>query len=281
MSDQMLQSFREDAEQAVPPCDFGAIERRGARRRFTRRAAGTVAVAAVLATVGSLAFRTDGPAPSPAPAVDPGLTGYPLIEERSDGRIPPGRSELPALTRSSPDAAVTVLIPDAARGWGENIDHSGTYSTNRQRNGYLHLAAYVVDGVAENICERSSIPPAGSVSGFGDPGPTTQDLANAIADLPRGKVLSPPRTVEKWGTTAIHVRVQMARTVCQNGNRPFMFDTATGGESIGNLHAVLDFWVVRVNDQRLVVEAEAPMSATRGERLTLARMVASVQLHSL
>ncbi|MEO5663533.1 MAG: sigma-70 family RNA polymerase sigma factor, partial [Nocardioides sp.] len=108
---------------------IGAIERRGARRRFTRRAAGTVAVAAVLATVGSLAFRTDGPAPSPGPAVDPGLTGYPLIEETSDGRIPPGRSELPALTRSSPDAAVTVLIPDTARGWGESIDHSGTYST--------------------------------------------------------------------------------------------------------------------------------------------------------
>jgi len=281
MSDQMLHAFREDAEHAVAPVDFGVIEHRGARRRLRHRAAGVAVAAAVLAAVGSLTLLGEGSAPTPTPSDDPGLTGFPLIQEGADGRIPPGRSELPPMTRDTPLAAVTVVIPDGKRGWGENIDRSGIYSGTQATSGWLHVAAYVVDAVVERPCREAFIPPSGPVAGYAAPGPTMQDLADAIAGLPRGKVLSPPRTVEKWGTTAIHVRLEMARTTCRTGYRFYMFDTATGGESIGNMQAVVDFWVLRVNGQRLVVETEAPISATRAQRRTLAGMIESVRLHRL
>lgn len=277
MSDQMLRAFREDAESAIVRADFDEIARRGARRRLRRRAVSAISGAALVAAVGSLALLADGYAPSLTPTDDPAGSSLPLLVD-VDGQIPPGRGEFPPIAVGPSVVVLSAEIP-ADDVWQESNAPSGIYTEIRSGNAYLHLSTYVVDGVARRACQALYVQPYGKARGFVRPGSTPEDVAAAITRVPRATVLEAPQPVTKWDTTAVHVRLQVLQTGCRNGREFWLFDTAQGGESIGNVRAVLDFWVLEVDGQVLVVEAEVPVGASAAERGQLAELVDSIRFH--
>lgn len=262
-------------ENAAP--DFDALVCRGVRRR-TRRRTGVVAAAYGMALVAGAVALVDA-VPSPRPPVStnvPMRPGLPEVEEVGD-RIPAGRAAMPAAEPGAPPA-VTVAVPGDGV-WRENASGSGIYTALRRGAAWLHLATYVVDGVAREPCRTSHVPVApGIPAAFVRPGPTPVALADAFADLPRADVPVRPHTVTRWGTSAVHVRVRLRHAGCRNGNLPWTFDTRRGGELLGNTHARLDFWVVELEGRPLVVEAEQPIGASAVERRPLARLLDSVEL---
>jgi hypothetical protein len=277
MSDQMLRAFREDAESAIVRADFDEIARRGARRRLRRRAVSAISAAAVVAAVGSLALLTDGYTPSLTPTDDPAGSSLPLLVD-VDGQIPPGRGAFPPIANGPSVVVLSTEIP-ADGVWQKSSAFSDIYAKIRSGNAYLHLSTYVVDGVARRACRALYVQPEGKAPGFVGPGSTPADVAGAITRIPRATVLEAPQPVTKWGTAAVHVRLQVRQTGCRNGKEFWIFDTAQGGESIGNVHAVLDFWVLEVDGQVFVIEAEVPVGATAAERGQLAELVDSIRFH--
>ena len=277
MSEQMLRAFREDAESAIVRADFDEIARRGARRRLRHRAVSAVAAAAAVAAVGSFAVLADRSVSPPTPADDLEWSSLPLLVD-VDGQIPSGRGAFPPIAVGPSVVGLSAEIP-ADSVWRQSQTLSGVYTKIRSGNASLHLSTYVVDGVARRACEAVYVQPNGKAPTFGSPGSTPTDVAGAITRLPRAAVLEPPQRVTKWGTTAVHVQLQVLQTSCRNGREFWIFDTARGGESIRNVRAVLDFWVVEVDDQVFVVAAEVPRGATAAERGRLAAVVDSIRFH--
>lgn len=277
MSDQMLRAFRQDAESVIVPADFDEIARRGARRRLRHRAVSAMAAAAVAAAVGSFALLADGYAPSPPPADDPDGSSLPLLVD-TDGQIPSGRGAFAPIKFGPSVVVLSAEIPTDGV-WRQSQTLSGVYTKIRSGNASLHLSTYVVDGVARRACEAVYVQPNGKAPTFDSPGSTPTDVAAAIATIPRATVLEPPQGVTKWGTTAVHVQLQVLQTGCRNGREFWILDTARGGESIGNVQAVLDFWVMEVDGQVLVVATEVPRAATAAERGQLAELVDSIRFH--
>lgn len=276
MSDQMLRAFREDAESVIVRADFDEIARRGALRRLRHRAASVVAAAVVVAVAGSFALVSD-PAPPPTPADDLEWSNLPLLVDK-DGQIPSGRGALAPIAFGPSIVVVSTEIPPDGV-WRQSQTLSGIHTEIRSGNAYLQLAAYVVDGVARRACESVYVQPNGKAPTFDSPGSTPSDVAAAIATIPRATVLEPPQPATKWGTTAVHVQLEVLQTACRNGREFWILDTARGGESIRNVHAVLDFWVVEVDGQVLVVATEMPRGATATERGQLATVVDSLRFH--
>lgn len=277
MSDQMLRAFRADAESAVVRADFDEIARRGARRRLRRRAVSALAsAAAAAAAVGSFALLAD-PAPPPTPADDSEWKSLPLLVD-VDGQVASGRGIFPPIAVGPTIVVLSAEIP-ADGVWHESQTLSGVYTEIRSGDAYLNVSAYVVEGVARRACRAPYVQPLGLAPGFDSPGSTPTDVAGAIATIPRANVLEPPQLVSKWGTTAVHVQLEVLETSCRNGREFWIFDTMRGGETIANVQAVLDFWVMEVDGQVLVVAAEAPRGATAPERQQLAGVVDSIRFH--
>ncbi len=277
MSDQLLRAFREDAEAAVVRADFDEIARRGARRRLRRRAVSALAsAAAVAAAVGSFALLSD-PAPPPTPADDPEWSSLPLLVDK-DGQIPSGRGALAPIALGPSIVVVSAEIP-AHSVWRQSRTLSGMYTEIRSGDAYLNVSTYVVDGVARRACESVYVQPNGKAPTFDSPGSSPTDVAGAITRIPRATVLEPPQLVSKWGTAAVHVQLEVLETGCRNGREFWILDTARGGESVLNVHAVLDFWVMEVDGQVFVVETEMPLGATAADRERLAELVDSIRFH--
>ena len=266
---------RERALPGVVPPDFDELVCGGVRRRMRRRTRLAAAAYALAALAGAVALVDDADdgddspsTPEPSSALVPLRAGLPDVEEMGD-RIPPGRAGMPSALSGAP-AAVSVEIP-ADGSWRENASGSGIYSAIRHGTAWLHLATYVIDGVVQQPCRLSY---ASAVSGT-----TPATLEDSLAGLPRADVVVRPHTVTRWGTTAVHMRVRVPHAGCRNGNLLWTFDTARGGELLGNAHARLDFWVVELGGRAVVVEAELPMGATPAERRALTRLLDSVDLH--
>jgi hypothetical protein len=276
MSDQMLRAFREDAESAVVRADFDEIARRGARRRLRRRAVSALASAAVVAAVGSFALLAD-PAPPPTPADDSEWSSLPLLVD-VDGQVASGRGAFPPIAVGPTIVVLSAEIP-ADGVWHESQTLSGVYTEIRSGDAYLNVSTYVVEGVARRACRAPYVQPLGKAPGFESPGSNPTDVAGAIATIPRATVLEPPQRVTKWGTTAVHVQLEVLETGCRNGREFWIFDTVRGGETIANVQAVLDFWVMEVDGQVLVVQTEMPVGASAAEREQLAELVDSIRLH--
>lgn len=268
------------AEERTPPgivCpDFHEILGRGTRRRMRRaRLAGTAYGLAIVAGASALADHDASPPPSP-PAQAAPVTGLPELQE-VDGRIPPGRAGMPTLVPGAP-TTVSVAIPEDRR-WRKDPHGAGIYSATRSGAASLHLSTFLVDGVVRQPCRTPEVPVSpGIPAEFVRPGVSPTALGDAIAGLPRAEVVVSPHPVATWGTTAVHVRVRVPRTACRNGGLPWTFDTRRGGELLGNAHARLDYWVVELRGQAVVIEAELPMRAAAADRRTLTALVRSVEL---
>jgi DNA-directed RNA polymerase specialized sigma24 family protein len=274
----LVPRVEEHVQPEIARPDFREILGRGARRRLRRtRLAGTAYGLAVVAGASAVADHDTSPPPSPS-APSAARTGLPELAE-VDGRIPPGRAGLPALVPGA-QTTVSVAIPEDGH-WRKDPNGAGIYSATRSGAAGLHLAAFLVDGVVRQPCRTPTVPTSpGIPAEFERPGVTSTALGDAIAGLPRAQVVMSPHRVATWGTTAVHVRVRVPRTTCRNGGLPWTFDTRRGGELLDNARARLDYWVVEVHGQAVVIESELPMSPTAAERRAMTGVLHSIELHT-
>lgn len=257
---------------------FDGLVRRGMRRRTRRnRLAAAAYGLAVMAGASALAANDVSPPQSPS-THSVRSTSLQEVEEVGD-RIPPGRAGMPALVAGAP-VTVSVDIPENGH-WREDPTGAGIYAATRRGAASLHLASFLVDGVVRRPCRTPHVPASpGIPAEFVRPGVSTTALADAIAALPRADAVVSPHLVGKWGTTAVHVRLRVARAACRSGGALWTFDTRRGGELLSNDHARLDYWVVDIRGHAVVIEAELPIGATTTERRALTGLLGSIELHT-
>lgn len=114
------------------------------------------------------------------------------------------------------------------------------------------------------------------------PGATANDVARRLSDLPQFTVAEDPTVVPAFGREAIHLRIQADRLRCEPPVVGGQYQLAAihGGDGLGTWadrlptrsegestldpgrRVVIDFWVVNLDGQNIVVEARQEGSPT-------------------
>lgn len=132
------------------------------------------------------------------------------------------------------------------------------------------------------------------------PGATANDVAGRLSDLPQFTVVERPTVVPAFGRETIHLRIQADRLRCEPPARGNQYQLAAiyGGDGLGTWEdrlpaiplgdstvdpgrrVVIDFWVVALDGQNIVVEARQEGSPTAATVTQLDQLRQSVRFVS-
>lgn len=277
MSEQLLEAFREEAEQHTRVPAFESIEAAGRRRRLRRHAAAGVMTACILGVSGLVA-GTVGDSTDPQPAEDPDETSrttpYPVMTNTTleagayefrpskDTSLPAVRFTLPAGWNSwlGPNrfAGLDDLATDEGRTNGELLVQDPEW--------VLGMVALDVKWIAQRGCTMTDLT-----------GEDTSALVEALTAVPRLTVTSGPESTVRFGYPAVHLqmREQGRGRSCPQDSVMTTAEAAFGYLGSGT---TIDAWVVDVDGRPLVLWAVWTARTPNGEVQDLLGIVDSIEL---
>jgi hypothetical protein len=145
---------------------------------------------------------------------------------------------------------------------------------------YIRVQVTSITGVHEQRCQGAAPAPVKAVSG------STLAVARTLVDSPGIKVLDPPRTVQEFGHTAVHVQFRMTER-CPAGKRFLMWRAfepkgdvyLEEGEANSFPHLtdhIVDAWVVTLRGAHVVVLASQTTDARETDLTELDRLLDSM-----
>jgi hypothetical protein len=265
MTDHQLHEFAARARECVAVPDFDELDRRGARRRATRRIT-AVGVAAALALTGYLAVgqrRDTAEQPIDRPDQVQGAT-EPYPGSAAWLPLDAGTYRL-RLDHQDPPVTATFTTPDGWRGW---------FGPNRPvgRDGYVGLLLLTVDRVVARPCQPGT-------GGMDTVGPGAAALVEALTRMPRHRVTMRPRPDDRFGFPGTHLQVLAGAGVqCPHYEDFLLWHTQAGIIQAAGPHARLDLWVVDVHGTPVLVSATSMRGTPRWALRELDAVVDSVVL---
>jgi len=297
MSERLLKEFRERAEFLVPMPDLHELQREGTQRRRVRIAAGAALVASVLALGGTVVATTidDENAIEPAQiGPPPSADACELVANGTHGSVPSG-CELhaqvdewryvdkghyfvrPFNTDLRPARPGDLEAWFEIRGdywywWGGGVGkacHAGACG-GPEMAPYIRVAITPITGVHGLRCQGPDPRPVQAVPS------SPLAIAHRLVVPPGIDVLEAPRSVQKFGYDAAHVRFTVTEQcpsdqafVLWRAFEPeddiFVRDDITAGRTDaditiepGRRDHVFDVWVLDVQGEPLVISADYP-----------------------
>jgi hypothetical protein len=203
--------------------------------------------------------RTDTTTTSPTAPSEP--TASPTIQNIMD--LPDFAPLEPGTYFIDPDAdpstPLRVVYEVPVEGWSQWI---GVLRTSTETEGHVGVSIFTVTNLVRDGCRdhRPAGPPVG---------PSVDDLAAALADLAPFKVTSPPRDVTAFGYRGKHLELtvpdlthegeglESGFTECEDGYLKSWIAPTTGAfyGYTGPGYSE-EFWILDVEDTRLVITAE-------------------------
>lgn len=277
MSEQLLEAFREDAEQHTRVPAFETIEAAGRRRRLRRHAVVGAMTACILGVSGLVA-ATDSDSTGPQPAEDSDETSrwtpYPtmtnttleagtyVLDPSRDTSLPSVRFTLPAGWNSwlGPNrfAGLDDVATDGGRTNGDLLEQDPEW--------LLGMLALDVRWIAQEGCVMTDMT-----------GEDTTALVEALTTVPRLAVTSGPERTVRFGHPAVHLqlREQGRGRSCPQDSVMTTAEAAFGYLGSGT---TIDAWVVDVDGRPLVLWAVWTARTPNGEVQDLLGIVDSIEL---
>jgi hypothetical protein len=307
MSERLLKEFRERAELLVPVPDWHELQQRGTARRRVRLAVGAAVLASAM-TIGGVVVATTiddegsirpaqiGPTqmdPTPPPSAEVcELENY----GNEYGSVPSG-CELPAqvdvwsyvepgpyfvrpfntdLRTARPgDLEAWFEIGDAEKPWywwGGGISMAGR---GPEFAPYIRVVITPIIGVHSLRCQSAEPEPVRALPS------SSLSVAQELVVSPDVEVLEPPRSVQKFGFEAAHVRFTVTGRcpsehafILWRAFEPeddiFLSDDISAGRRDADIYIeggehVFDVWVIDVQGNYLVIGADQPVGAREAD----------------
>jgi hypothetical protein len=220
-----------------------------------------------------------GPAASPSTSPAPSPTLSPSPSASSASAFPPAGS-LAIGTQAMTRGGIPLSLELPTTGWRSEQGYFLNKGT-----GVAPEAASILfwnpdpEGVYADPCAHVVSPPAG---------PSTAELANAVARIPGVDIVSGPSDVTVGGHAAKRVVLTVPETVgCKAGDGGFYlwYDLGQGSGCAGTqpcpryasaLGSTYSVWIIDVDGKRLFIEAESYKGASPQIRQELQRIVDSI-----
>jgi hypothetical protein len=268
MSERLLETFREKAEQVTRVPAFELIEAAGRARRRRRHVAGGAMAALVLATTGIL-LVTDEPSTPPQPAEKTDDTSLVTPYPGNQGRaLDEGTYEFELTDPSLPDVRFT--LPPGWNSWiGPNL-FEGFREEDvgaKDPEWYLGLLILDVQSIAQRGCSTTALT-----------GKDPATVVEAFTEADRLRVTSGPERTVRFGRPTTHLRLQEQGPSRECLNSVLMFGTQSSGITYFGRGTTFDVLVVDLDDRPLVMMATWTRGTPRAEVDALLGVVDSVEL---
>lgn len=268
MSERLLDTFREKAEQTTRMPDFELIEAAGRARRRRRHAMAGAMAACVLAATGLL-LVTDEPSAPPQPAErkddTSAVTPYPGNQGQA---LDEGTYELEPADPSLPDVRLT--LPEGWSSWiGPNLFEGYRDAEADARGPGWHLGLLILDvrSLAQQGCRTVDL--------------TGQDPATVVRAFTRAdrlRVMSGPARTIRFGRPTTHLRLQEQGPSKGCLDNVLMFGAGGSGITFLGAGTTYDVYVVDLDGRPLVMLATWAGGTPRDEVDALLGVVDSVEL---
>jgi len=267
MSERLLETFREKAEQATRVPAFELIEAAGRARRRRRHVAGGAMAALVLATTGILLVTNEPSAPpQPAEKTDDTslVTPYPGNQGRA---LDEGTYEFELTDPALPDVRFT--LPTGWNSWiGPNLfegfrDEAGAGDPEW----YLGLLILDVQSIAQRGCSMTDLT-----------GKDPATVVKAFTEADRLRVTSGPERTVRFGRPTTHLRLEEQGPSGECLNTVLMFGTESSGITYFGRGTTFDVLVVDLDDRPLVMLATWTRGTPPAEVDALLGVVDSIEL---
>jgi hypothetical protein len=268
MSERLLETFRDKAEQIARVPAFELIEAAGRARRRRRHVAGAATAAFVLATTGIL-LVTNEPSAPPQPADRTDRTSLVTPYPGNQGRaLDEGTYAFELPDPSLPDVHFT--LPPGWNSWvGPNLfegfrdEESGA----KEPGWYLGLLILDVRSIAQQGCSTTDL--------------TGQDPATVVQAFTRAdrlRVTSGPERTVRFGRPTTHLRLQEQGPSSECLNSVLMFGAEGAGITYFGRGTTFDVLVLDLDGRPLVLMSTWTRGTPRAEVDALLGVVDSIEL---
>jgi hypothetical protein len=268
MSERLLETFREKAEQVARVPAFELIEAAGRARRRRRHVAGSAVGAFVLATTGIL-FATNEPDAPPQPADKPDDTSLVTPYPGNQGQaLDKGTYEFELPDPSLPDVRFT--LPPGWNSWiGPNLfeGYRDEEAAGKDSGWYLGLLVLDVRSIAQQGCSTTDL--------------TAQDPATVVQAFTRAarlRVTSGPERTVRFGRPTTHLRLEEQGPSGECLNSVLMFGSEGSGITYFGRGTTFDCLVVDLDGRPLTMLATWTRGTPRAEVEALLGVVDSIEL---
>ncbi|MFC7360099.1 hypothetical protein [Nocardioides astragali] len=277
MSEQLLEAFREDAEQHARVPAFETIQAAGRRRRLRRHAVVGAMTACILGVSGIVA-GTSGDSTDPQPAEDPDETSlttpYPVmtnttLEAGAYEFRPSKDTSLPAVRFTLPAGWNSWLGPNRFAGLDDLTTDEGRTNGKllvQDPEWVLGMVALDVKWIAQRGCTMTDLT-----------GEDTTSLVEALTAVPRLTVTSGPESTVRFGHPAVHLQMREQGTgdACPQDS---LMTTAEAAVRYLGRGTTIDAWVVDVDGRPLLLMAVWTARTPSAEVQDLLGIVDSIEL---
>ena len=182
---------------------------------------------------------------------------------------------------ADPSTPLRVVYEVPMEGWSQWI---GAFRRSSETEGHVGVSIMTVTNLVRDGCRdhRSADPPVG---------PSVDDLAAALADLAPFRVTSPPRDVTAFGYRGKHLELTVPHlphegkgldggfTECVDGNLNSWIAPTTGAfNGYSGPGYSEEFWILAVEDTRLVITAERSPGSPRGDLAEMRSILDSTRI---
>lgn len=252
--------------------------------KFAIAAAAVVAIAIVginllprtSGDVGGLPIAT--PSPSSSPSSSPALSLSPEPSPQAGAFPPAGKLAIGRHTISQGGVKYSLAV--ATADWVSSGVEVGPDAGHLTKNGAtgpngIWLLSWTIDGVYADPCGHVAAPPAG---------PSSADLASAVAAIPGVTLVAGPKDVTVGGHPAKHVVISIPEDIgCAPDRFYLWYDDVRCGDSepcfrwataLGETNRI---WIIDVAGKRVWIEAESYKGASADIETEIQGMIDSIQ----